>query len=428
MGKEKLIVACVQQRIRLPQSLDEYEDDIRRFLRIAESKHARLVVFPELAGMALTLPLLGGLHATLFKRAEAGRRRSATISQRLTGVLAERMATWLKADLRHSIKALLDVEGERVWKTYSGLFSKLSKEFHVTLVAPSAYMPDPRDGVIRNITGVFGSNGELYGHQAKVMPQRDDEDIAKPGAHWDVIPTEAGLLGVMMGNDVLYPEVGRVLSYQGAEILVAQGACRHPAVYNKMRAGILARMQDNQLFCVASFAIGGHEFSHQPADPYLGKSTILAPQELTPRFNGVLVEMGNQKSEGVVTAEWDFETLRELWEVSEMQMHLKMSGAQITEALSNLYLQLQNQPEPILLEVSDEAIDEESTVEETAKPEQILTLKELPVMASVTSPWPLPESTPSAYQFGTNAPLPPRPPSQDKPKVSEDETDEMDTV
>lgn len=428
MGNEKLIVACVQQRIRLPQTLEEYEDDIRRFLRIAESKHARLVVFPELAGMAITLPLLGGLNATLFKRVEIGRRRSASISQRVTGALADRMATWLKADLRQSMKALLDVEGEKVWKTYSELFSRLAKEFHVTLVAPSAYMPDPRDGVIRNITGVFGPKGELYGHQAKVMSQQDDADIAKPGLHWDVIATEAGLLGVMLGNDVLYPEVGRVLSYQGAELLVAQAACRHPAVYNKVRSGILARMQDNQLFCVASFAIGGHEFNTQPSDPYIGKSTILAPQELTPRFNGVLVEMGNQRSEGVVTGEWDFESLRELWEVSEMQMHLKMSGAQITEALSNLYLQLQNQPEPILLEVHDEVIEEEIITEEEIKPEQILKLKELPVMASVTSPWPLPESTPSAYQFGNASPVANRQPAKEKPQVSDDETDEMDTV
>ncbi len=428
MGKEKLIVACVQQRIRLPQSLEEFEDDVRRFLRIAESKHARLVVFPELAGMAITLPLLAGFHATLLKRVEYGKRRNASISQRVTGIVAERMATWFKADLRHSMKALLDVEGERVWKTYSTVFGKLSKEFHITLVAPSAYMPDPRDGVIRNIAGVFGPNGELYGHQAKVMSQHEDADIAKPGSHWDVIPTEAGLLGIMLGNDVLYPEVGRVLSYQGAEILVAQAACKHPAVYNKVRSGILARMQDNQLFCISSFAIGGHEFNHQPSEPYLGKSAILAPQELTPRFNGVLVEMGNQRSEGVVTAEWDFEALRELWEVSEMQMHLKMSGAQITETLSNLYLQLQNQPEPILLEAPEDVVEEEMTIPETVKVEQILMLKDLPVMASVTSPWPLPESTPSAYQFGASSVSPMRKPVPEKPKTSDDETDEMDTV
>ena len=106
MGNEKLIVACVQQRLRLPQSLEDYTDDARRFLRIAESKRARLVVFPELAGMSLTLPLLAGFRATLFKRIDAGRRRNATISERITGALAERMTNWLQADLRSSLRCV----------------------------------------------------------------------------------------------------------------------------------------------------------------------------------------------------------------------------------------------------------------------------------------------------------------------------------
>lgn len=429
MGNEKLIVACVQQRLRLPQSLEDYTDDARRFLRIAESKHARLVVFPELAGMSLTLPLLAGFRATLFKRIDAGRRRSATLSDRIAGALAERMTTWLKTDLRSSLKGLLDVEGERVWRTYSDIFGKLSKEFRVTLVAPSAYMPDPRDGVIRNIAGVFGPNGELNGHQAKVMKQADDADIAKPGSHWDVIGTEVGLLGVILGNDVLYPEVGRVLAYQGAEMLIAQAACQHPAMYNKLRSGVLARMQDNQLFCVASFAIGGHEFNRQNAEPYLGKSAILAPQELTPRYNGVLVEMGNQRSEGVVTAEWDFEALKELWEVTNMQLHLPMPGPQMTQMLASLYMQLQSQPEPPLLDVVEEIPEAEPVVEEEIPmPEQILTLADLPVMASITSPWPLPDAAPSAYQLN-NATSPPNyPRGSDPARRSDDETDEMDAV
>lgn len=428
MGKDKLIVACVQQRIRLPHSLDEYEDDIRRFLRISEAKNARLVVFPELAALSIALPLLAGFKSTLFKRMEIGRRRNASITQRVTGAVAQRVTHWLKADLRQSIKALLDVEGERVWQTYSDVFGKLAKEFHVTLVAPSAYMPDPRDGIIRNITGVFGPNGELHGHQAKVMQQQDDADIAQSGSHWDVIATEAGLIGVMLGNDVLFPEVGRVLAYQGAEVLVAQAACQHPAMYNKMRTGILARMQDNQLFCVASFAMGGQEFNPKPNEPFQGKSAILAPQELTPRYNGVLVEMGNQRSEGVVTAEWDFAALKELWEVSDLQLHQQLPGAQMTQVLANLYQQLQSNPEPPLLEINENVIEEAESLIETQPQEQILSLSDLPIIASVTSPWPLPESAPSAYQFGVSTHTANHQQTRSTIIISDDETDEMDTI
>ena len=37
---ETLIVACVQQKMRLPRSQEEHKDDLRRFLRSAATKRA----------------------------------------------------------------------------------------------------------------------------------------------------------------------------------------------------------------------------------------------------------------------------------------------------------------------------------------------------------------------------------------------------
>ena len=67
-----LVVACIQQKMRLPQTLEEYREDLRRFLRAAANKRARLVVFPELAGVMVIPPLLGGFQANLLKRADLG--------------------------------------------------------------------------------------------------------------------------------------------------------------------------------------------------------------------------------------------------------------------------------------------------------------------------------------------------------------------
>ena len=149
----------------------------------------------------------------------------------------------------------------------------------------------------------------MLGTQSKVLLHPEDQDLAQAGAGWDVVPSDVGRLGIMIGSDVLYPEVGRLLAYQGAEVLICQGACPDPVLYNKVRSGMLARMQDNQLFGLVSFLVGANELSRRQRTPFLGKSAIFAPQELTPRYNGVLVEMGNQRSEGVLTAEWDFQAL-----------------------------------------------------------------------------------------------------------------------
>jgi predicted amidohydrolase len=321
---ETLIVACVQQKMRLPRSQEEHKDDLRRFLRSAATKRARLVIFPELAGLMVTPALLGGFHASLLMRADQARRRRVSFWQKITGSLAGSLARSVKADFRRLLGGLLESESGAVWTAYEETYGSLAKEFDLTIVAPSAYLPDPLDGVIRNIAVVYGPGGERLGYQAKGILHPEDEDLAQPGAEWNVIQTDVGRIGLMLGGDVLYPEIGRLLAYQGAEMLIAQGAASERVLYEKLRSGMLARMQDNQLFGAISFLIGQNDFSRRQRDPFAGKSAILAPQELTPNSSGVLVESANFRSESVMAAVWDFPALANLWETSDTPVRSRL--------------------------------------------------------------------------------------------------------
>lgn len=387
---DQLVVACVQQRMHLPQSLDDYREDLRRFLSVAVAKQARLVIFPELGGVMVAPPILDDFRSTLLKRADRGRRRGASWWQRFGGLLAGSLASALNADFRRGMAALLDVAAPELWNAYHTVFSGLAREYGVVLVAPSAYLPNPVDGVIRNQACVFSANGELLGVQAKVVLHPEDADLAQPGSTWDVIETEVGRLGVILGSDVLYPEVGRVLAYQGADILISQAACTDALLYNKIRAGILARMQDNQLYAAASFLVGDNRLSRSRRMPFVGKSAIFAPQELTPRVNGVLVEMGNQHSEGVLAAPWDFPALKELWEVSDTPLRRQIPLAQAGQALAQLYARLQALPRVL---APAELIAHEEKQAPVTRPPRVLPaavgLEELSVVSSVTNRWPL---------------------------------------
>ena len=384
---ERYTVACVQQRLRLPLTTDELRESLRRFLRAAENKRARLLVFPELAGMMIVPPLIVDFRSSLLKRADVGRRRSATLWQKMVGTMAGSAAGVLKANYQSGLAGLLDVSSATLWESYSDLFSGLAKEFGVTIVAPSMYLPDPFDGVIRNLAAVFGPDGALLGTQAKVMLTKEDELYCQPGSTWEVIHTEVGALGLILGSDVLYPEVGRLLAFHGAEALVCMGAAGDQAAYNKLRAGALARMQDNQIFAACAFLVGRNYFSPAPDALFLGKSAIFAPQELTPRFNGVLVEMGNFGSEGVLTGEWDFAALKELWAKSETSVRNQMNASQASQMLAALYRQLQSLPRLEDQAEAQPAGAGASNGSAHAKP-ALLTLDDLPVIASVTSRWP----------------------------------------
>lgn len=444
---DDVVVACIQQRLRIYTTLDEYRNDLRRFLRIAQHKQAQLIIFPELAGVMLGPPLLRSQRIAMLKYADRSTRRHVSWQQRTMGRMAQWGATVLQLDLFDEVAHWLGVVDG--WQQYCDLFGGLAREFHVIVVAPSAYLPDPIDHITRNITGVFNEMGELLGYQAKVMLHRQDKAFAEAGSDWQVIPTRVGSIGIMLGNDVLFPEVGRLLAYKGAEILIAQGACRDMSLYHKLRAGILARMQDNQLFAAASFLVGRSTFSRHEDTPFVGKSAILAPQELTPRFTGVLVEMGNPRSEGVLSANWNFSSLKEVWEMSDPPVRKQLPLKQISALLANLYARLQTfttSNEPLSLPANSE--QDEAKTQLLPPREPILHLDDLPIKSTITRRWPLAKLDYAALAHTSGAPEMPSlsqsPLSQipyqamdvNKPNsetytissIAEDETEEMDAL
>jgi hypothetical protein len=249
----------------------------------------------------------------------------------------------------------------------------------------------------------------------------------------------------MVGSDVLYPEVGRALAFQGAEVLISQGASLSPTLYNKLRAGTLARMQDNQLFAVSSYLVGLNQLHPAADSTFIGRSAIFAPQELTPRFNGVLVEMGNQVSEGVVTAEWDFTALKHLWETSETPLRRDLPLPQVNKVLAALYEQVRGMPRL----ADGEPLDETPTITGGASSPSLssvaaggpptISLDDLPVIASVTGRWPLHTIAVGASPIQeTITEWQPPTPSRQAPAIVplhpnitadfEEETDEMDAL
>jgi hypothetical protein len=144
-----------------------------------------------------------------------------------------------------------------------------------------------------------------------------------------VIDTDVGRIGIMLGRDALYPEAGRILAYQGAQILLGLGACPGAGLHRKVRAGLAARVQENQLYGMASFLVGHNPLGLDERPDFAGQSAIFAPAELTPSHSGVMVQMGTASSEGVITAEWDFEALEALWVHSDTPLRWAMPMASL---------------------------------------------------------------------------------------------------
>ncbi len=334
---DKPIVACIQQRLIVPKTGDDYPAYLNRFLRTAKAKGAVLAVFPELSGLATSVVTFTGWRNELLKTAGQGQLPRAGFWDRTKAKMAGGAASVAQADLRKSLVSAVGGMPEALRDAYIAAFTGLARHYEMTIIAGSLYELDPASGALRNMSYVFGPDGAILGKQAKVMVGQREASLATPADGWGIIPTPAGRVGLLIGGDALYPEPARILAYQGADMLVTIAAVNQPATYHKIRQAALARCQENQLYGLASFLTGPDPFAQADAPPFVGAGAIFAPADFTPRFTGVMVEVGSPLAEAVITAEWDYEALLELWEQGDTPLRRDMPMLQTGAILANVY-------------------------------------------------------------------------------------------
>ncbi len=309
------VVACAQQRLRLHESLDDYRHDCVRFLRMAQSKGASLVVFPEMSGIMAAVPDLPGVRASLLRQADQGRQRGASLWKRAKARVASSTAGLLGVDFREALARHLAEEGNGLRREVERLFAGLARSYGTHIIVGAGYLPG-NGARQHSLALAFSPQGEMIGEATRVGLLPEDEGLIAPGDGWVVLPTPVGRIGVLMGGDVLYPEVARLLVYRGAEVLVVMAATSDPALAARIRLAALARAQENQVFVLTCFLIGNDPLQGDDAQ-FTGRSAIMAPVEMTTHHTGIMVEMSTAAAEGLIAAELNFYALRELWREAE---------------------------------------------------------------------------------------------------------------
>lgn len=106
-------------------------------------------------------------------------------------------------------------------------FGRLAGELGIALVVP--VFEEARPGVCFNTVVVYDADGSLVGKYRKTHipdgPQYLEKYYFTPGdLGYQVFPTKFGVLGVAICWDEWYPEVARIMSLMGAEILLYPSA------------------------------------------------------------------------------------------------------------------------------------------------------------------------------------------------------------
>ncbi|HEY83972.1 MAG TPA: hypothetical protein G4N96_02495 [Chloroflexi bacterium] len=307
----KFVASAIQQRVKVYDTPLDYQKDIFRFLQMARAKGANLVVLPALSPLMLVPPLASNAKFNLLKQSEAGKERLSG----LVGKLMRRAATaasqamgGLKGDL---IQVLEHFPGE-IYDAYIDLFSAAALKYKVTLVAGSFYLREDEEAECTHQAYIFNPNGMILGRQAKVHLSPEELSFCHPGLGFKPIETPVGRIGVLIGEDALYPESARILAYQGADILVNLSVTAGQPAWRQMRNAFLARVDENEAPGIQSALIGSNLLNPKAPD-LVGKSALLQPFQLSDNSDGLIAQTANLNKEGIVAEAVSLEQFKDYW-------------------------------------------------------------------------------------------------------------------
>ncbi len=157
------------------------------------------------------------------------------------------------------------------------------------------------ESVLYNAAVVVGPDGEMVGEYRKLHLQGEERLAFRPGFKLPVFETGAGMLGVLLGWDMAFPEAARSLALDGAEVIAVCANWGYPPAHpwdsyvEEWRTYLRARAMENAVFVAAANRIG-EEYSYR----FFGESMVLGPR-------GELLTHLDEEIEGyaVTTAQLD---------------------------------------------------------------------------------------------------------------------------
>ena len=191
---------------------------------------------------------------------------------------------------------------------YIKLFDSLAKEKAMYIVAGSHVKEV--EGRYYNTSHLFSPDGQAR-EQRKVhlFPPERAVNIT-PGDNLAVFQTEKAKVSILTCYDLEFPEVARLVTLQGAEILISPSATMDGNGYWRVRHCGQARCIEDQVYVVHSSLLGDWGI---PGLQFWGLSSILSPCETGLPEKGIVAE-GPVNEESVITAEVDTEKLYEIRE------------------------------------------------------------------------------------------------------------------
>lgn len=128
------------------------------------------------------------------------------------------------------------------------------------------------ESVVYDAAILLGPDGQVVGEYHKVHLKPEERPIFRSGFRFPVFETRFGMVGLLIGWDMAFPEAARSLALDGAEIVAAPADWEAPSI-DEWRTYLRARAFENTIFVAGANRIGD-EYTYS----FGGESAVVAPR------------------------------------------------------------------------------------------------------------------------------------------------------
>ncbi|MFN2109495.1 MAG: carbon-nitrogen hydrolase family protein [Anaerolineae bacterium] len=195
---------------------------------------------------------------------------------------------------------------QRVPGAVTNILGQHATEFGVYVLIGMA-VKEKVETVLYNSAVLIGPDGAVAGEYRKVHLQAEERLVFRPGYRISTVETEVGIIGMMCGWDLTFPEISRSLVLDGAEVLLLPAAWQAKDA-DMWRTLLVARAYENDVFIAAANRIG-----EEPSYTFAGQSAILAP-------TGEVLAALEEPEEGYVVVRLDLDEIRRRREETQIML------------------------------------------------------------------------------------------------------------
>lgn len=261
----KIRVCAAQYQMRAIRSWDEFEQNVEFFVNTADSYHCHFLLMPEF------------FTAQLFTMMPPG---------------------W---DPHTAIQELANMTDR-----YIDMFKRMATRHNLHIIGGSH--PVRRDdGRLYNVAHLFTPSGNVYTQdKLHITPSERSAWDIRPGQGINIFETSLGRIAIQVCYDIEFPEIPRLLTLAGTEVIFVPFSTDERKAYLRVRYSAQARAVENSIYTVISGNVG-----NLPNRTYLinyGQAAVFTPSDFEFPVNAIAGE-AEPNVETVVIADIDLTSL-----------------------------------------------------------------------------------------------------------------------